>query len=259
MTIPFKELSGSPHESFGPQGMTAIRWLICAWSDRRSLVQELLGDGYEFGGSAPVNYPDSPNIVAVRIEVEPLADDLVRQDFASVTEGLNAYQGFAKITVHYELLAPSVDVSLPQDAPPNTFLTYEMDRDTETLHLPGDGLSSSGNLQAALSATLQADVTLPVTVHRLIWHRVVSPPWTAIRACQGALNQDEFLGVAAGQLLFDGVKATREFISLPDLDYPQFGWRLEYRFREKPLMSNTTPSIFPTGDFSKLLTFEETR
>jgi hypothetical protein len=135
MSIPFKELAGSPHESYGPQGMTAERRLICAWTDRRYLVQELLGDGYEFGGSSPVNYPDSPNIVAVSIKIEPLCDDMIRQDFAKVTEGLNAYQGFAKLTVHYELLTPSLGMNLTQDAPANTFLTYQMDLDTETVRV----------------------------------------------------------------------------------------------------------------------------
>ena len=257
MSIPFKELSGSPHESFSPQGMKAERWLICAWTDRRSLVQELLGDGYEFGGSSPVNYPDSPNIAAVRIEVEPLTDDLMLQDFTEVTEGLNAYQGFAKITVHYELLASSAGVNLPQDAPPNTFLTYEMDLDAETVRVPGDALSWPGNPAAVFPAAAEGDVLLPVTIHRLTWHRVLNPPWTAIRACQGALNDSEFLGVEAGLLLFDGVRAAREFISLPDLDNPQFGWQLEYCFREKPLLTNTTPPVFRSGDFSGLLRFEE--
>jgi hypothetical protein len=100
-------------------------------------------------------------------------------------------------------------------------------------------------------------VILPVTVHRLTWHRVVNPPWTAIRACQGTLNQSEFLGVEAGLLIFDGVKAEREFLSLPDLDDPQFGWQLEYRFREKPLMTKVTSPIFLSSDFSRLLRFEE--
>ena len=254
---PFKELSGSPHESFGPKGMTAERWLICAWSDRRLLVQELLGDGYELGGSSPVNYPDAPNIVVVRVEVEPLTDDLVRQDFTALTEGLNAYQGFAKLTVHYQLLAASAGVGLPQEAPPNTFLTYELDRDTETIHVSGDALASSAGVPTALPIGVQADVALPVTVHRLTWHRVASPPWTAIRTCQGAVNQDEFLGVEAGQLLFDGAKTAREFVSLPDLDDPQFGWQLEYRFREKPLVANTAGVVLPTADFSTLLRLEE--
>ncbi|MCC6125828.1 MAG: hypothetical protein IT426_12750 [Pirellulales bacterium] len=257
MSIPFKELSGSPLESFGPRGMKAQRRLICAWPDRRLLVQELLGDGYEFGGNAPANYPGSPNIAAVKLEVEPLADDMVRQDLTNVTEGLNGYRGFAKITVHYELLAAPPDARLPQDAPPNTFLTYEMDLDADAVRIPGGDLFWPGNAAAVFPAAAQGEVRLPVTVHRLTWHRVVSPPWTAIRACQGALNDGEFLGVAAGALLFDGVRAIREFLSLPDLDDPRFGWRLEYRFREKPLITAAAAPLFRSEDFAPLFRFEE--
>ena len=257
MSTPFKELSGSPHESFGPEGMKAERRLICAWADRRLLVRELLGDGYEFGGSSPVNYPGSPNIVAVRIEVEPLADDMIPQDLANIAEGLNGYRGFATITVHYELLMSATGANLPQDVPQNTFLTYEMDRDAVTIRTAVEDLSWAGNPEVDLPAGMNGDVILPVTIHRLTWHRVVNPPWTAIRACQGALNEAEFLGVEAGLLLFDGVRATREFISLADLDNPQIGWRLEYRFRENPLLPNTAPPVYPSGDFSRLLRFEE--
>jgi hypothetical protein len=106
MSIPFNELSGSPLESFGPKGMTAQRRLICGWSDRRELVRELLGDDYETGGTTPAYYPGSTSVVAVRIEIEPLCGDLISQDLTELTAGLNAYQSFAKVTVHYAYPAP---------------------------------------------------------------------------------------------------------------------------------------------------------
>jgi hypothetical protein len=237
--------------------MKAERRLICAWTDRMSLVRELLGDGYEFGGNSPVHYPGKPNVVAVDLEVEPLADDVVRQDFADLTDGPNGYRGFAKITVKYELLASSPVASLAADAEPDALLTYRVDRETETVRLPGDELYWPGNPSAAFPTAAEGEVRMPATIHRLTWHRVVSPPWTAIRECQGALSAGEFLGVAAGQLIFDGVAAEREFVGLPDFDDPQFGWRLEYRFRENPLLSKSTSPIFRTADFTRLLKFEE--
>ncbi len=272
MSTSFKELSGSPQEFFGPQGMTAVRRLICAWNDRRALVGELLGDASAPGGGSPANYPGTPDLVAARIEVEPLAEDLVRQDFSSLIEGINAYEGFAKITVHYELLDASAAANLPQEmeAPANTFLTYATDLDDQTVRVPGDSLALPGNPTATLSAApafvgetptvfpaaAMGDVILPVSIHRLAWHRVASPPWTAIRECQGMLNDGEFLGVPAGRLLFDGVKTARELLGLADGD-PQLAWRLEYRFREKPLLLDSTPPLFGTADFTRLLTFEE--
>jgi hypothetical protein len=168
-----------------------------------------------------------------------------------------------------ESLDPPSGVNLPE-VPENTFLTYETDRDAETVRVPGDSLALPGIPQSAVSSTpplvgdpisvfpaaAMGDVHLPITIHRLTWHRVTNPPWTAIRECQGMFNDGEFLGVPAGQLLFDGVKTTREPLGLADGN-PQLAWRLEYRFREKPLLLNTSPSPYATADFSRLLQFEE--
>jgi hypothetical protein len=168
-----------------------------------------------------------------------------------------------------ELLDFLSDVSLPE-VPANTFLTYETDRDAQTVHVSGDSLALPGDLTASNSAapvvvgqtpaifptTAMGDVILPVTIHRLTWRRVTRPPWTAIRECQGMLNDSAFLGVPAGQLLFDGVKTTRELLDLPDGN-PQLVWRLDYRFREKPLLLNAPSPLFGTSDFSRLLMFEK--
>jgi hypothetical protein len=173
-------------------------------------------------------------------------------------------------------------VNLPE-APAGTYFTYEVDREAETVRVPAESLTIPTDPPAAAAiaepgevsnaspsdrplvgypiaefpASATGDVALPITIHRLTWHRVAAPPWAAIRACQGALNESEFLGCPAGQLLFDGVRATREIVSHPDANTPQFAWRLEYHFREKPLLLNTTPSSVPTADFSQLVTIEE--
>jgi hypothetical protein len=102
MTVAFKELTGSPKENYGPNGMTAERHLICAWQDRNSFVEEILGEGCQFGISNPVSYPGASGVLAAQVAVEPLTDDMVKQNLASLTEGLNAYQGFAKVTIKYE-------------------------------------------------------------------------------------------------------------------------------------------------------------
>jgi hypothetical protein len=145
-----------------------------------------------------------------------------------------------------------------------------MDHDAETIRTPGDSLTVPesaetvsaapaivGALPTVFPAAAMGDVNLPVTIHRLTWRRVPSPPWTAIRECQGTLNESEFLGVPAGHLLFDGAKATPEPIDPSEAAGPQFAWKLEYRFRENPLILNTSTPSIGTGDFSRLLMFEE--
>jgi hypothetical protein len=102
MTTAFKELPGSPKENYGPNGMTAERQLICAWQDRNAFVQEILGEGYQSGITNPVSYPGVTTALAAQVAVEPFMDDMTKQNLTSLTEGLNAYQGFAKVTIKYE-------------------------------------------------------------------------------------------------------------------------------------------------------------
>jgi hypothetical protein len=160
---------------------------------------------------------------------------------------LNGYQGFAKITVHYE--TPRSD----EGANASSILIYRKEYDSETVRIPGGDLAWLGNSSAAFPADAEGNLILPVTIHRLAWHQAVNPPWTAIRACQGKLNAGEFLGIPAGLLLFEGAKAARDYDSLSELNSPQPGWQLEYRFREKPLIAATTPPVFETADYSGLL------
>jgi len=102
MSVSFKELPGSPQESYDSNGMKAQRQLICAWSDRNALVQEILGAGYQTGVPNPIAYPSVPTALAAQVQVEPFMDDMTKQNLTSLTTGLNAYQGFAKVTIKYE-------------------------------------------------------------------------------------------------------------------------------------------------------------
>ena len=232
MTVAFKELAGSPIECYSPEGVQAQRRLLCAWDDRRTLVQELLGDGYEFGGRHRANYPGTANIVAMRARVEALGDDVVKQNLTELTEGLNAYRGFAKVTIDYELLAPTDRGDLPS-AVEGTFLTYRMLRGWETIALAGDDLKWEGQPSVTVPADAVGAIRVPVAEHRLTWRRVVRPPWTAIRTAAGTVNGATFLGAAAETLLFDGATAQREFLRISEADEAEFAWRIEYVFREK--------------------------
>ena len=84
MTICFREFAGSPVETCGPGGMKAVRTLLCAWDDREEVIEALLGDGYEFGGSSRAGYPGKPDVVAMRARCEPLTDDLVPQQLEAL-------------------------------------------------------------------------------------------------------------------------------------------------------------------------------
>ena len=175
MTIAFKELAGSPVETFGPEGMKAQRMLLCAWDDRRDVVEQLLGDGYAFGGRSRARYPDSSDVVAMRIRSEPFGDDVAPQVLAELTEGLNRYKGFAKITVDYQLLMPAERSDLPE-AEAGTFLAYRQSFGSERVRMPVQSL------------IWQADADVPVLSEAFAslqsrWSSITSPGigWSARR------------------------------------------------------------------------------
>jgi len=234
MSVAFKELAGSPVETFGPDGMTARRTLLCAWADRRRLVEQLLGDGYEFGGNLRAVYPGSPSVVAMQARCEPIGDDVEATVLTELTEGLNAYTGFAKVTADYEYLPVADRNDLPA-VEAGTCLGYRQQHDYETLPLSGDSFTWEDEPAQAVPEEAVPVIRVPLVEHRLTWHRVVSPPWQAIRETIGTVNDGTFLGAAAGTVLLDGVDARREFLRVDDLAEFEVGWRLEYVFRERSI------------------------
>ncbi len=253
MTPPFHELAGSPVETYGPEGLTARRTLACAWADRAAMVRTLLGDAYPFGDGDRAAYPTAPAAVAMRVRVEPLMHDPAGQPLAGLSDGLSAYRGFARVTVDYEMLADPA-AGLPESEP-GTLLAHRIEPAEEHVLLPGDALAWPGNPAAVFSADARGTVRLPATRHRLAWYRVVRPPWPVIRSSTGALSQAEFLGATAGTLLFEGAVARREFLRLSELHAAEHVWRLEYSFRENPLLP--AADLLPTADFAALLQFGE--
>lgn len=232
--IAFKELAGSPVETYGPEGFHAERVLLCAWDDREQVVEQLLGDGYEFGGRTRAQYPDKPDILAMRVRCEPFTDDVTPQVLSSLTEGLNRYDSFARVTVNYELLVPSDR----EDEPPielGTFLTYRQDFDTEQITLSGDSFTWEDQPSQSVPAAAVPTIRVPVVQHHLTWHRVVRPPWEAIRNGIGTLNNDTFMGAAAETVIFDGATAEREFLRIDGFANAELAWRLSYVFRERAI------------------------
>ena len=82
---------------------------------------------------------------------------------------------------------------------------------------------------------------VPVIEHLLTWHRVVSPPWAAIRNATGMVNAAGFLGAAAETVLFDGATAKKQFLGIDGTGLATFGWRLTYTFREKTIKTPARP------------------
>lgn len=233
MATAFKELGGSPVEQYGADGFSAWREFLIAWEDRDQFAAEVLGQAAQSGGPRGVGYPGKPAVRATSIRFEPF--DPTRPDhkpLADLTRDLNSYsQSFAKAKVEYRTLA----APRPEDpkTPEGTYLTYRMRFSTEYVPLVARGWQWADNPAIPVPDDLQITLSVPITEHQVTWHRVVNPPWGAIRALQGKVNAAPFLGAAPGTLLLEGADADKQFQTGFDAQQPELFWRIHYVFRER--------------------------
>jgi hypothetical protein len=239
MTIAFEELEGSPTISIGPGGTVARRIFRVAWADWPALVQELLGTYRRVGGqfqfSPPLTFPDLPGVVVTGLDVAAM--DPENPDGAAVgtlRQGTNAYPAAgARVTATYESLPDPAEPprgDLPS-VPHGTYLTFRADLGSEFVTLPARGWHWDAPDDPPLPPDVHPGVVIPTGMFRLIWHRVAAPNWSAMRQLRGKVNVAEFVGAAAGTVVFLGARVVREF------DFGRgFGfWRVEYLFAERAI------------------------
>ena len=235
MAVAFRELGGSPVEQYGADGFSAWREFLIAWEDRDQFALEVLGQAAACGGRGGIGYPGKPGVRAVSLRLEPF--DPERPDhkpLADLARDLNSYSGsFAKAKVEYR----TVVSSRPDDpkVPEGTYLTYRMRFSAEYVPLVARGWQWRDNPAIPVPDDLQITLSVPITEHHVTWHRVVNPPWGAIRALQGKVNASPFLGAAPGTLLLEGADADKQFQTGYDLAYPELFWRVHYVFRERAI------------------------
>ncbi len=241
MTQCFKELADSPKESWGPEGFRATRRILVPWANRNAMALELRGTGYEFTANNAAEYPGSEFVKCVRVASEPWVPKPNKQGaFNDIATELQTHQTDALLTVEYELV-PTSQLDFPGESgdPPElpnvdgTFLTYSMDFGGEFMTVPKQNLQWLNDANAPVPEDVKASIRIPIIEHRLSWSRVSKPPWGAIRALTGKVNGGEFIGLNAEQLLFEGARATKEFITLDELQTPEFDWKLDYIFRQR--------------------------
>lgn len=232
----FKELAGSPREQYNSEGFRATRTFLIAWEDRDAFAAEVMGTATEYGGGGSVHYPGKPAVYAVRLRFEPFdPDEPDVRSLDDLTIGLNSYSGsFAKAIVDYRTI---IDQDR-DDGPMNeagTHLSYRMVFRPDSAPLTTEGWEWDDQPTADLPANLELLKSVPLTEHRLTWHQVITPPWSAIHATQGKVNQSEFLGCPAETLLFEGAEASKVFRAGVEDSVGDFAWQIDYVFRERSI------------------------
>ena len=234
MSVPFKELGGSPLEQYGLDGFSARREFLIAWEDREAFAVEVIGRATEHGGSVSVHYPGKTSVFAVKLRYEPFdPDNPDSKALADLTDGLNSYSGsFAKAVVDYKTLN-----SRDRDDGPNpergTHLTYRMRFAAEYQPIPARGWTWTDDPSIPAPDDLNLVKLIPVTEHHLTWHQVINPPWQEMHALQGKVNAGEFLGCPEATLLFEGVEASKLYRAGFETGPSEFSWQIRYVFRER--------------------------
>jgi hypothetical protein len=243
MPIAFEELEGSPKIRIIESGTVATRVFRVAWDDWVDIARSLVGEYalvdcvFEF--VPPLEFPDMPNLVVSEIDVEPFdPGNPEGSEVSTLTSGTNRYpDAGAKVTAQYRNLfdtdnTPRAD--LP-GVPEGTYLTYDADLSSETVATPGRTWQWDDGSGDPLPPDVRPKLIVPVGAFRLTWHRVMLPPWDAIRDLRGHVNATSFVGASAETVMFCGARIRREFQFLESGGY----WSVEYHFSERtvPLAS----------------------
>ncbi|HEY1065906.1 MAG TPA: hypothetical protein VGE52_07345 [Pirellulales bacterium] len=241
MTVAFQEVAGSPRERFDESGVVATRILLCAWEDRTSLVRSLMGSRSPLAPALPSAYPGFPLCYVESVVVEPWSADLAPDSGEASLDAVNSYSAnpAAKLTVTYRTKPYSSRkprTNLP-DVPEGTFLSYQMRFSAQYIALPARQLRWSDAASISVPEDRPGSLVVPVAIHRLTWHKVSRPPWDAIRAATGRVNDSFFLGAAGETLLFEGMDADAEFEVDPD---EPVTWRLTMTFRERAVKQGSS-------------------
>lgn len=243
MSIAFEELEGSPKIRIADSGTVATRVFRVAWDDWIDFARSLVGE-YELVGCAfqftpPLAFPEMPNLVVADIDVEPFDPDNPQgSDVSTLSSGTNRYpDAGAMVIARYRNLfdtenTPRAD--LPS-VPEGTYLTYDADLASETVATPGRTWQWDDGSGDLLPPDVRPRLVVPTGAFRLTWHRVMLPPWNAIRTLRGHVNATQFVGSPAETVMFCGARIRREFQFLETGGY----WRVEYQFNERtvPLAS----------------------
>lgn len=217
---------------------TRVVWLS-PWSELDAAISDLAGGSITFGSTLvqtqPVKFPGKTFLWLREIKAKPFHDCVGDVDSDGVPEDPDG----GELTLSYRTPKSQDDQTQRPNVPDGTFLTIERNMSVEfTLENKAGGLFWEAK-KAGDNPFTQGDefeghlVKIDGTINgvvaigdvRVTWHRVKDPPWAAIYALQGTVNNATFMGFMPEQVLFAGVSDQRQF----QIDGTST-WQLTYQF-----------------------------
>lgn len=226
--IQFREMKGSPRESFNPQaGFKVTRTFQTYWDDRWIFAQTLLGSTkrvkteavdsrnkpiYEVRRQLPIVYPAYPTSSG---KVYPMTVDSIEgvspQSFD--TDNVYVYQ-YATITISYESVTfnlledgeienAAIDLNVsPSEATTLRYVTRFYQPSAEALTLPHGSFKwvAEGSETTNIPVLGSHAIIISTAEVHYVWHAVPGRP-SALKTHLGTVNSGVFDNFAAGTLL----------------------------------------------------------
>lgn len=246
MSIAYEELEGSPRLRINDAGVTAVRTFRVAWNDWPAFARLLIGQYQLIGGTLhyvpALPFPGLLNLITQELAIEPFDPRNPEGNATPTLDGAaNAYSGGARVIATYRTLQDHDNRSrsdLPE-VPEGTILRFRSELAAEYYSTPGRVWSWDIAGAPKVPDDVLPGILLPSGGYELVWQRVPYPPWDAMRALRGKVNQSTFLGSPTGTVLFTGARATREFQFLEEGGL----WRIEYQFLEQTKELNSGAKV----------------
>lgn len=206
----------------------------------------------------PSKFPGKEHLWLHKIKVKPFHDCMDTVD----VDGLPTDPAGAELTLTYQTPQfESNDGNRPDlpDTPEETYLTVTRNMSLEFVSEESQGLYWQAGLDGGKPFRLGGDSghELPVDANisshiaiadiQITWHRVKNPPWNAIKALQGTVNNESFMGYSAQQVLFTGCSSQVQY----QTDGSQL-YQLTYQFNARVPKFKQYDGITPiagTSDF----------
>ncbi len=250
--ILFDELAGSPRLIMSGGVLHGLRTFRVAWKNLYAFLSDLYGAAFFFGsnsssqGDSLARFPQLKFLVATDYSAEPMPRNspFGQGEVTDLTDtgGCNQYQ-YAKVDVTYLPFLSEVDEYSGPQMPDNqdgTLLTYTTESGSQYLSLPGRTFVWSGTT-IPVPADITAGILLPTKDYVFHWHRAVTPDFSYMDNALGSVNDDTFMDMDAGTVLFTSYRPVPLFV--PNERGGTALWNIEMKFKARAIPADDNRAL----------------
>jgi len=220
------ELDGSGRLSYRDGKATGTRLFLCAWGDRADLMTAIVGtftrltDGTLKYTRDPETFPGWVGLQAKDVDI----DGVGAPDRDADDSPLYVY---AKLTVTYRAEEPN-DSGGGGDPEENQVLNTEhLSFRSEKMSIPSGSILWTEGTDSGKPVLDKSFIPWTLIEHTLVKKDLTALPSYTIGICLNCVNDREFMGVAAGKLLFGGAESDKKVDADGNVTYD-----ITYKFLE---------------------------